>query len=378
MVDLDHLQELIDEQEGLDIQDIEEESAEEGDIVEEEHPGAESFGVLMNAFATGFYNHVRTPPGSGKQNSEFKVIFKGVTMDGERTVDAQLLENLYDWHVVMEMVLASTEDFNNVGDLRKAVKERLTPWLASYQGFGLLCSLVDMQRLRHVFAALLYTTVNWNEAILGPVSQLAVFDKVRKIFQAMGPGRDLASLVPHNEVWVEEWYDGANGQKVEERRKKLVIYFRKDMGDEELAVDVEVEFIMEKKLLEKDLELLAAEAIAKSLEGMADVAKLPLPKVLKVKVAQEFKDVEWVRQHWDEAASYEEDTDVEDEEYLGEGDLEKGDLEVEGVMKGSEYFNDFSAEAPEDAKEVVQTQSVLETIHWVLYCGTLLLALLCC
>ena len=73
-----------------------------------------------------------------------------------------------------------------------------------------------------------------------------------------------------------------------------------------------------------DYRATTAEAIAKSLEGMADVAKLPLPKVLKVKVAQEFKDVEWVRKHWDEAASYEEDTDVEDEEYLEE------DVEVEG------------------------------------------------
>ena len=71
----------------------------------------------LNPFLTGFSAPCHTKPGFGLQTQQFKVIFRGVTENGENNETSETLETCYDWSGVMTVVLGATSEYQSLEEL---------------------------------------------------------------------------------------------------------------------------------------------------------------------------------------------------------------------------------------------------------------------
>ena len=181
------------------------------------------------------------------------VTFEGVAVSGGVNLVAEGLETFYDWCDIMELVSAAVQDQSStMDDIEDGVSEALTDWLTTLSGWGLLSTLMPVEKSRHIIAALLYTNANWNETTGGPRTDLKVFEAVKYVYSHV-PGRSVHDLVPRLGVWFQELRPS---KRTQERKKRLVIYFKGQW-------DVQVKFIVEKKrVIGETLTELACEAVA--------------------------------------------------------------------------------------------------------------------
>ena len=93
---------------------------------------------LVRAFSPGVSRPGRTQPGHWLQTEHFKIVFEGVTEDGENNRCSKMLETLYDWTDVMKKVLGASGVYGCLNKCEDMCKEDVTDWLATYDGWGLL------------------------------------------------------------------------------------------------------------------------------------------------------------------------------------------------------------------------------------------------
>ena len=173
-------------------------------------------------------------------------------MSGGVNLVAEGLETFYDWSDIMELVSAAVQDQGSMDDVEDTISEAITDWLTTLSGWGLLSTLMPVEKSRHIIAALLYTNANWNETTGGPRTDLKVFDTVKYVYNHV-PGRSVNDLVPRLGVWFQELRPS---EKAQERKKRLVVYFKGQW-------DVQVKFVVEKKrVIGETLLELACEAVA--------------------------------------------------------------------------------------------------------------------
>ena len=264
-------------------------------------PWAMEVRVLLGDFATGFSAPGHTKPGFGLQTNRFKVIFRGVKIDGKINEMSETLETYYDWSDVMNAVLGATRDYQELEELEWKVKLGVTKWLGTFRGWGLLFSLLHLERSRYFLMALHFTSANWNEATGGPRTDLKVFNTVKFDYEH-SQSRSLASLVPTVAIWFEELEDPKVSFKDNERRKLLTI-----------SMDGlwEVQFIVEKKRLNTDLVDLAAEAVARQVRRREGLQELEVPLSLQPRLREKFRDQEWARKvRWEDNTEEMDDSDV--------------------------------------------------------------------
>ena len=307
--------------------------------------GLQHLGLAMEAFATGFSVPGKTQPGHGLQTERFKIVFQGVTADGEKNMVTRALETCYDWTDVMKKVLGATRSYGCLEDIEDKCEEEVRDWLATFNGWGLLHSLLPLPRYRHFLMALLYTSHNWVEATGGPKTELKVFNTVKYVYEHI-QGKSLGSLVPRLGVWFEE------DEELQERRKRLVVMIRAQWT-------VAATFVVEKKRLNRNLKEFAAEAVARCLWEEEDLLELEVPVSLRPMVRDKYRDVEWVRGHWMEDTILDIDDDSEEEE---------GSYDVTDVT-------DFSQDFYEEPRRTGGEER--ESLHWAIYSAVLLLAALC-
>ena len=251
--------------------------------------GDAEYAVVQGVFATGFSVPGRTTPGFAIRSSllsqeywksfcyrcdKVDVTFEGVAVSGGVNLVAEGLQTFYDWGDIMELVSAAVQDQGSSMDyVEDTICEEITNWLTTLSGWGLLSTLMPVEKSRHIIAALLYTNANWNETTGGPRTDLKVFDTVKYVYNHV-PGRSVYDLVPRLGVWFQELRPKA---KAQERKKRLVVFFKGQW-------DVQVKFIVEKKrLIGETLVELTCEAVAsqvvKSYEAVFLEIKIECRKV---------------------------------------------------------------------------------------------------
>ena len=245
--------------------------------------------MFMEEFATGFNRASATKPGFTLDNQTFSVTFSEVSCEQTKNIVSRGYENCYNWEPVMQLILDVVEDYEieNLIDIEAVSEEVISEWLISFEGWGLLASILDTSVHRHVLLSLAYTRDNWNEDTGGEYSDQKVFDAVKQVYSAM-PGKQLFTLLPKFGLYFEEIVDGS---KQSERKKELVLFFHAKW-------DLEVRFIVEKKRVNRSLVNLAAEAVARSILVEQRIVELPVPGTLFPMIRDKFCDAEWVRSYW--------------------------------------------------------------------------------
>ena len=149
----------------------------------------------MEGFATGFKNGTR--PGFFLENEKYRIQFKGVMCDDTKNIVSHGFEYCYNWREVMELVLAATEKAGNDNtiDIEEAAEEAMKEWMATFQGWGLLSSVVPAGNVRHFVLSLAYTSQNWDEETGGEYSEEKVFDAVKHVYDNI-EGKELKNLLP--------------------------------------------------------------------------------------------------------------------------------------------------------------------------------------
>jgi len=356
------------------------------------------YAVVQGVFATGFSVPGRTTPGFTIRCDKVDITFEGIVVSGGVNLVAEGLETFYDWSDIMELVSAAVQDQGSMDDVEDTISEAITDWLTTLSGWGLLSTLMPVEKSRHIIAALLYTNANWNETTGGPRTDLKVFDTVKYVYNHV-PGRSVNDLVPRLGVWFQELRPS---EKAQERKKRLVVYFKGQW-------DVQVKFIVEKKrLIGETLAELSCEAVASQVWRLhhLDTKRLELADTLQGVLDRYFHDAQWVRKHWDLDIDF--DTDSEEDatfgKYLSSDSLEKEESPVKVaaeqqpildeddrlVQGGAQDVSEEDCDVlSEEANHGVEQEEVCmemrepafsdrwETVWWALYFFGLLLAFLC-
>ena len=245
--------------------------------------------MFMEAFATGFSMTANTKPGFCLENENYTLRFEGVLCDQAKNIVSHGFENCYSWREIMELVLDATEeaDTDYLIDIEEAAEDALREWLITFQGWGLLSSILDSKIHRHVVLSLAYTSANWDTDTGGEFTEEKVFDTVKYVYDNI-KGKELHSLVPKFGIWFEEIIEG---EKSDERKKHFTLFFNAKWA-------LEVKFVIEKKRVNNNLKDLAAEACVKSIMIEEDIVELDIPETLYEVVREKFRDAEWVRSFW--------------------------------------------------------------------------------
>jgi len=290
----------------------------------------------MEGFATGFAPAQATKPGFVLENDKFRVTFDGVMCNDVKNIISHGFETCYDWKPVLELLLeAACEDYSVIQDIERKVEQRLLSWLATFQGWGLLSSMLPNLKHRHFILALAYTSANWNEDSGGERTDEKVFEVVKTVFEAV-PGKRVSSLVPELSCWFDEMVEGG---LEEQRSKQFTLFFNAKWA-------LEVRFIVEKRRQVESLLDRAAEAVVRRLETEEEVERLTIPRTLLPSVREKFRDALWVRSYWSFKAlvqmAREEPYHVisnvlsDSKETMGSGDLaEKREEDTNASLSGS-------------------------------------------
>jgi len=227
-------------------------------------------------------------PGFSAENEEFRITFKGVICDESRNLISQGFESCYDWRPVMDLLLQSTLEYWEVPvNIEETAEGKLKEWLTTFQGWGLLSSLLPASTHRYFILSLAFTSANWDEDSGGVFTEEKAFHAVKTVYENV-PGKELASIVPKFGVWFEENVLVGKGA---ERIKNLALFFKAKWV-------LEVKFVVEKKRVNRNLLELAAESVVRRIMWSRDIDRLEIPDVIKPTLRDKLKDADWVRSYW--------------------------------------------------------------------------------
>jgi len=290
----------------------------------------------MPGFATGFSQP--TTPGFWLQNSQYKVQFQGVDCDNAGDVvelaQAFGFQCCYNWSEVIKLILVATEEAgnDNTVDIEEAVEESLKGWLTSFQGWGLLSSLVPVASIRHIVLSLAYISDIWDVDRQGEYSVEKVFNTVKEMHDNI-QGKEIGRSLPKTAIWFEEIVTGGEEN---ERKKNLTLCFYGKWV-------LEAKFVVEKLRVNRNLKELSAETLVRNIYNKEEVENLEIPNELLDTVRSKFSDAEWVRDHWRLKAHLEE-PEYDCFEHLVEethfGEVAKSDL----------VSNDVGQDVKDDSK----------------------------
>jgi len=320
----------------------------------------------LEGFATGFNNPPRQP-GFSLENEDFVISFSGVMCDEAKNIVSHGFEVFYDWTEVMKLVLNATKNYSDVTEIEECAEDFLREWLTSFQGWGLLSSLLPTETHRHFILALAYTSANWDERTGGPHSPEKIFDTVKFVYDNI-KGKELRTLVPSLGIWFEELsmdpevsFKGDN-----ERKKHLVIFIKAKWT-------LEVKFCLEKKRVNMNLVDWAAETVTKDILHEEQLGELEVPVTLHPVLVNKFRDAAWVRSYWnfmDEVAKEEVDskaTTVEMDDFSDqEGECFEYDEDVEAIIPSADQQCDIlvhSVGSDEPDEPIIVNVEVPKTIY---------------
>jgi len=184
----------------------------------------------------------------------------------------------------MELVLAASD---GTVDIEEAAEEALKEWMISFQGWGLLSSIVSTGTIRHVVLSLAYTSQHWDEEAGGEYEEEKVFNTVKQVYDNI-EGKEFKGLLPKIGIWFEEII---NGGEDDERKKNFTIFLSGKWS-------LDVKFVVEKKRVNRNLVELAAETVVRGIYSEEEIGNLEIPPELLDVVREKYRDAEWVRDFW--------------------------------------------------------------------------------
>ena len=272
----------------------------------------------LEGFVPGLGVPGRTQLGHRMETRMFRIVFQGVTIEGEKMGATTFFENFYDWGDVMNLALETITNNENLKKVEEEVELGFKGWLASFDGWYLLCHILkNLQNEKaELFEKALFKTNNeWNEEIMGPQSNRVVFNRVKEAYQLIF-GEIFENLVPEIKVKVQELHCTIHCirfckhlQKCEERKKSLKILIsicRCEPPLKSLCIcgTFDVNFTVEMNQFNHNLLELASKTFAKTVdkdikqvEHKRFLDGLEIPSILKTKLVEKVNDVSWVREH---------------------------------------------------------------------------------
>lgn len=241
----------------------------------------------MEGFATGFAVESATTPGYFIENEAFKITFLGAICDESKNIISEGFESCYDWRPVMELFLQSTSDWEVPVDIEENAEIKLREWLTTFQGWGLLSSILPPLKHRYFILSLAFTSANWDTNSGGEYTEEKAFEAVKEVYQHV-QDKDLASILPKFGIWFEE---NVKVDKGAERRKNLTLFFNAKWV-------LELKFSVEKKRINRNLLELAAESVVHRIRFRDQIDLLEVPDTLLPVMREKFKDEDWVRTYW--------------------------------------------------------------------------------
>jgi len=244
----------------------------------------------MDSFFTGLSTYQGTKPGFTQNNEMFSIRFEGISKDNKikpQTMSfiKNKFETCYDWSNVMAIALECLDNYFEDGELQDDVELCIGEWLAEFEGWGLLFTLLPMDFQK--FLVVLYAQLKHKHSEENVVrSNEELFEEMLSFYEQETRGLPLRELIPKVEV---QLMNIVGGKKEHERSKLLRIKFLS------CRFHLIADFIVHKKALRRSLVEIAAEAVAQNCE---DVDDLLIPETLKGVVIEKVIDADWVASYW--------------------------------------------------------------------------------
>ena len=119
----------------------------------------------FDTFFTGLSSYHGTKPGSRKTNETFSIKFEGISPDNK--IKAQLMrfikfkfETCYDWSNVMAIALECLDNYFEDGEFQEDMELCVGEWLAQFEGWGLLFTLLPMDFQQFLWSSTLSLDIN--------------------------------------------------------------------------------------------------------------------------------------------------------------------------------------------------------------------------
>jgi len=227
-------------------------------------------------FLPGFTNFAGTKPGAVLKKEEYLLTFSEVLLNGKKSaIVSRGFESCYDWTDVMNILIDSLEEFENIQRAEEFATEDLYHWLMSYSGWGLLSCLLPRKQHVRLNRKLREIKENWPQH-----QEYSEEGCWCILFQ----DSDLEDIIPDFEVTISDGeLRGDFG-----RKKWFDVRFISTWN-------MTVRFGIEKKKCENNLLVnIAAAAVAKQLEDVDHVEDLEIPKTLRSPVTKRWRDFQWV------------------------------------------------------------------------------------
>jgi len=243
-----------------------------------------------DSFFTGLSSYHGTRPGFSKANEMFSIKFVGISPD--KKVKPELMrfikfkfETCYDWTSVMAIGLECLENYFEDNELQDDVELCIGEWLAQFEGWGLLFTLLPMDFQK--FLLVLYTQLKhkYQEENVHRSNE-ELFEEMLSFYEQETRGLPLKQLIPKIEV---DLMNIVGGAKENERNKLLRVKFLSS------RFHLSADFIVHKKALRRSLVEIAAETVAKTCE---DVEELEIPETLRGVVIEKIIDADWTASYW--------------------------------------------------------------------------------
>eukprot|EP00092_Neocalanus_flemingeri_P017317 GFUD01018730.1.p1 GENE.GFUD01018730.1~~GFUD01018730.1.p1 ORF type:complete len:269 (-),score=34.87 GFUD01018730.1:169-975(-) len=217
------------------------------------------------------------------ENEEFKISFREVFCNGIKNVISHGFECCYEWQGIMDLMLLSSEDLQNIEAFEDKSEDLVHTWLGTFAGWGLLSSMLPSP-LQYFFIGQLNSVKdNWDREEM--FSYEAAFEEVVGRYERDND-KKLDDLIPDFGVSTDELIE----ENENERKKLITVHF-------DAKWKLEVKFTIEKKRVVKTLVDAAAEVIGKLLVNEDNVERLQIPLILRKPVAEKVRDAIWIRSH---------------------------------------------------------------------------------
>jgi len=229
-------------------------------------------------FLPGFTNFRGTRPGAVLQNPTYHLTFSQVLLNGKRSpIVSRGFEGCYDWTDVMNILVDSLENFEDIETSEELAKDDLISWFLTYDGWGLLSTLLPRQQ--HIDFKQILRDLKQNEEYTE-----------EECWELFCQDIDLEEIIPEFDVTIKEGCGNYGNFGSEAGRKKCI-----NLKFITAKWNLEVKFMAEKQKMEKgNLVAIAAQAVAKQLEDFDDIDHLEIPRTLMKPVAQMMEDLRWV------------------------------------------------------------------------------------
>merc|ERR1719397_2297749 len=190
-------------------------------------------------------------------------------------------ETCYNWSNVMAISMECLDNYFEDGELQDDVELCIAEWLAEFEGWGLLYTLLPTDSQKFLLVLLAQIKHKYLEENVVKSNE-ELFDEVLSFYEQETRGLPLKQLIPKVEVGLD---DIVRGRIKNERSKLLRIKFLSS------SFHLTADFVVHKKALRRSLVEIAAEAVALNCQ---DVEDLEIPKTLKGLVIKKVTDAVWV------------------------------------------------------------------------------------